>query len=55
VPEELLDEASIGVAGNEAAGGVAQSVEAQWPQAGGVAGALEAIAHRGGVKASTEA
>ena len=29
VPEEVLDEARVGVAGDEAAGGVAQGVEAQ--------------------------
>jgi hypothetical protein len=34
---------------------VAQGMEAQGPQAGGVAGALEALAHRRGVEAPAEA
>lgn len=45
VAEEILDEARVGVAGDEATGGVAQGVEAQGPQAGCVASCLEAAAY----------
>jgi hypothetical protein len=55
VPEELLHEARVGVPGDEAPGGVAQGMEAQRAQAGGVACGLEAAAHGRWVEPPAEA
>ena len=55
VPEELLYEARVSVPGDEAAGSVAQRVEAQRAQSGGVACRLEPAAHGRRVEATAEA
>lgn len=55
VPEELLNEARVGVSCDEAAGGVAQRMEPQRAQAGGIACPLEAATDRRGIEAPAEA
>jgi hypothetical protein len=45
MPKELLHEPRVGVAGDEAPGGVAQRVKAQGTQPGRVARGLEAAAY----------
>ena len=53
--EEGLDEVRACLAGDERAGGVAQRVEAQGAQAGGVAGAGVAATDGGAVEAPANA
>ncbi len=55
VPEELLDEVRVGVPGHKAAGGVAEGMEAQRSQTGGITRRLETAANRGGIEAPAEA
>ena len=55
MPEELLDEARVGVPRDEATGGVTQRVEAQGPQAGGVTSCLEAATDGLGIEAPAKA
>ncbi len=55
VSEEILNEARIGVPGDQAAGCMTEGMKAQRAQPGGVARGLEAAADSGGIEASAKA